>query len=41
MENISKAMRHIDAGSGETNHRKPIPFEDFLGQLHGKHQRLA
>jgi len=31
MENISNAMRHIDAGAGETNHRKPIPFEDFLG----------
>jgi hypothetical protein len=29
--NISNAMRHIDASAGETDHRKPIPFEDFLG----------
>ena len=30
MENIPNAMRHIDAGDGDTDHRKPIPFEEFL-----------
>lgn len=30
MDNISKAMRHIDIGADESNHRKPISFEDFL-----------
>jgi len=30
MDNISNAMRHIDTGSEETNHREPIAFETFL-----------
>ena len=31
MENIKKAMRHIDFGDSETSHRTPLSFEDFLG----------
>lgn len=30
MDNISNAMRHIDTGSDENNHREPISFEAFL-----------
>ncbi len=30
MDNINKAMRHIDIGPDGANHRKPIPFEAFL-----------
>jgi len=34
MDNISNAMRHIDTGSNETNHREPIAFEAFLHLVH-------
>jgi predicted Ser/Thr protein kinase len=30
MDNIQKAMRHIDIEDEGSNHRKPIPFEDYL-----------
>ena len=30
MDNIKKAMRHINIGADASNHRQPIPFEDFL-----------
>ena len=30
MDNINKAMRHIDTVADESNNRKPIPFEEFL-----------
>jgi predicted Ser/Thr protein kinase len=30
MDNIKKAMRHINIGADASNHRKPIPFEAFL-----------
>ena len=30
MDNIKKAMRHIDSVADGSNHRKPIPFADFL-----------
>ncbi|GAB6907763.1 putative serine protein kinase, PrkA [Desulfosarcina cetonica] len=33
MDNIKKAMRQIDSGDNASNHRKPIPFEDFLKEV--------
>ncbi len=30
MENIKKAMRHIDVDNKDSNHRHPIPFNEFL-----------
>jgi predicted Ser/Thr protein kinase len=33
MDNIKKAMRHIDIGDNEATHRKPISFETFLDVL--------
>ena len=30
MDNIKKAMRHVDIGEESANHRKLMPFEDFL-----------
>jgi hypothetical protein len=30
MDNIKKAMRHIDTGADGSAHRKPIPFSEFL-----------
>ena len=30
MDNIKKAMRHIDIGNEGSNHRHPIPFSEFL-----------
>ncbi len=33
MENIEKAMEHLDAGGREVFQRTPIPFEAFLQLL--------
>ncbi len=30
MENIAKAMRHVEADATASNHRKPITFEEYL-----------